>query len=167
MSGTMVVSSLFVPTIMIKKLTVKWTMVVSIFGYSVYIGTQFYPEFYTLIPGAIVLGLGAAPMWSAKCTYLSQVGNIYGQLTDKPVEPIIVSFFGIFFLFFQSASIWGNLISSLVLGNDDEDSNDTTDTNTTDLSTCGVNYCPWSSTSDSNSTDDNFNTSKSQLYTLA
>lgn len=29
------------------------------------------------------------------------------------VEPIIVRFFGIFFLFFQSSSVWGNLISSL------------------------------------------------------
>ena len=41
--------------------------------YSTYIGAQFYPEFYTLIPGAIILGMGAAPMWSAKCTYLTQV----------------------------------------------------------------------------------------------
>ena len=103
---------MFVPTIMIKKLTVKWTMVVSIFCYSAYIAAQFHPQFYTLVPGAIILGLGAAPMWSAKCTYLSQVGNIYGELTSQPVEPIIVKFFGIFFLFFQSSSIWGNLIAS-------------------------------------------------------
>ena len=41
-----------------------------------------------------------------------QVGSIYGEIADKPVEPIIVRFFGIFFLFFQSASIWGNLIAS-------------------------------------------------------
>ena len=41
--------------------------------YSTYIGAQFYPEFYTLIPGAVILGMGAAPMWSAKCTYLTQV----------------------------------------------------------------------------------------------
>ena len=69
-------------------------MVVSIFCYSAYIAAQFYPQFYTLIPGAIILGLGAAPMWSAKCTYLSQVGNIYAELTNQPVEPIIVKFFG-------------------------------------------------------------------------
>ena len=110
--AALVVSCMFVPTLLIKKLTVKWTMVVSIFCYSTYIAAQFHPQFYTLVPGAIILGLGAAPMWSAKCTYLSQVGNIYGELTNQPVEPIIVKFFGIFFLFFQSSSIWGNLISS-------------------------------------------------------
>merc|ERR1712223_1613164 len=99
--AALVTSCMFVPTIMIKKLTVKWTMVVSIFCYSAYIAAQFHPQFYTLVPGAIILGLGAAPMWSAKCTYLSQVGNIYGELTSQPVEPIIVKFFGIFFLFFS------------------------------------------------------------------
>ena len=28
-----------------------------------------------MIPGAILVGLGAAPMWSAKCTYLTEVGD--------------------------------------------------------------------------------------------
>ena len=75
---------------MIKKLTVKWTMVVLIFCYSTYIAAQFYPEFYTLIPGAIILGLGAAPMWSAKCTYLSQVrfNNKYGLWPWTSNEPL-------------------------------------------------------------------------------
>ena len=110
--AALVVSSMFVPTLLIKKLTVKWAMVVSIFCYSTYIAAQFHPEFYTLVPGAIILGIGAAPMWSAQCTYLSQIGNIYGELTNQPVEPILVKFFGIFFFFFQSNRIWGNLISS-------------------------------------------------------
>ncbi len=44
-------------------------------SYSVYVAAQFYPEFYTLIPAAIVVGLGAAPMWSAQCTYLTRLGQ--------------------------------------------------------------------------------------------
>ena len=71
--AALVISCMFVPSFLIKKLTVKWAMVVSMFCYSSYIAAQFYPQFYTLIPGAIILGLGAAPMWSAKCTYLTQV----------------------------------------------------------------------------------------------
>jgi len=168
--ASLVVSCMFVPSFMIKKLTVKWTMVVSIFCYSTYIAAQFYPEFYTLIPGAIILGLGAAPMWSAKCTYLSQVGNIYGELTDSPVEPIIVRFFGIFFLFFQSSSIWGNLISSAVLSLDESSNENVTQP---DLSTCGINYCPAAPSNESEeseseeSGDDNFSATPIQLYILA
>jgi len=48
-------------------------MAISMLGYSAYIASQFYPEYYTMIPGAILVGLGAAPMWSAKCTYLTEV----------------------------------------------------------------------------------------------
>lgn len=69
----LVVSCMFLPSWVIKKCTVKWAMVLSMLCYSTYIAAQFYPRFYTLIPAAIILGLGAAPMWSAKCTYLTQV----------------------------------------------------------------------------------------------
>ena len=73
--AALVLSCMFVPSIMIEKMTVKWALVVSVFCYSSYIASQFYPEFYTLLPTAVVLGLGAAPMWSAKCTYLTQVAH--------------------------------------------------------------------------------------------
>lgn len=52
--------------------------------------------------------------WSAKCTYLTQVGNRYAALIgDKSPEPSITKFFGFFFMMFQTSQIWGNLISSL------------------------------------------------------
>jgi len=53
---------MFVPTWLIKVLKCKWTIVVCQFCYSAYIAAQFYPTFYTLIPAAIILGFGAAPM---------------------------------------------------------------------------------------------------------
>lgn len=54
-------------------------------------------------------------MWASKATYLTQLGQVYAKLTDQPVEAIIVRFFGFFFLAWQTAELWGNLISSLVL----------------------------------------------------
>ncbi len=57
-----IVSSMFIPTWMIKKIEVKWTMVISQFCHSTYIAAQFYPTFYTLIPAAILLGLASAPL---------------------------------------------------------------------------------------------------------
>ena len=71
--ASLIISCCFMPSFLIKKFKVKWTLVLSILCYSFYIAAQFYPEFYTLIPTAFVLGLGAAPLWSAKCTYLTQV----------------------------------------------------------------------------------------------
>ena len=71
--AALVASCMFLPSWVIKTFTVKWGLVMSMFCYTAYIATQFYPQFYTIIPGAIVVGIGAAPMWSAKCTYLTQV----------------------------------------------------------------------------------------------
>uniref|UniRef100_A0A0K2UNC0 UNC93like proteinlike [Bombus terrestris] n=1 Tax=Lepeophtheirus salmonis TaxID=72036 RepID=A0A0K2UNC0_LEPSM len=118
--------------------------------YSLYIGAQFYPKFYTLIPAAIVLGMGAAPMWSAKCTYLTQVGNKYAEVTGKSVEKVVVRFFGIFFFFFQCSSILGHLISSLVLKRQKSNYTITED----DLSYCGINYCSARNTTDNFSVSD-------------
>ncbi len=75
--AALVVSCLILPAPAIARFTAKWTMVMSMLTYSVYIAAQFYPEFYTLIPAAILLGFGAAPMWSAQCTYLTRLGHRY------------------------------------------------------------------------------------------
>jgi len=171
--GALVVSCMFLPSFVIKKLTVKWGLVACMFCYSVYIAAQFYPSFGTLVPASIIVGIGAAPMWSAKCTYLTQVGNRYADLTRTQVEPIIVRFFGIFFLFFQSSSIWGPLISSAVLGADKNETIKIDDDSVSHAAQkCGYNYCPPSSSCSANVTtedsgEDNFAVSKSSLYIIA
>jgi Ion channel regulatory protein UNC-93 len=111
--AALVVSCVFIPTFLIKRLTVKWTLCLSMLCYTPYIASQFYPKFYTLVPAGVLLGIGAAPMWASKATYLTQVAGVYAKLTDQSVDGIIVRFFGFFFLAWQTAELWGNLISSL------------------------------------------------------
>lgn len=111
--AALVVSCIFLPTLIIRKLTVKWTLVCSMLCYAPYIAFQLFPRFYTLVPAGILVGMGAAPMWASKATYLTQVGQVYAKITEQAVDAIIVRFFGFFFLAWQSAELWGNLISSL------------------------------------------------------
>lgn len=111
--AALVVSCIFVPTFVIKRLTAKWTLCFSMLCYVPYIGSQFYPKFYTLVPAGVILGIGAAPMWASKASYLTQVAGVYAKLTDQSVDGIIVRFFGFFFLAWQTSELWGNLISSL------------------------------------------------------
>ncbi|KAF2904025.1 hypothetical protein ILUMI_02152 [Ignelater luminosus] len=140
--AALVVSCIFVPTFLIKRLTAKWTLCLSMLCYAPYIGAQFYPKFYTLVPAGVLLGIGAAPMWASKASYLTQVAGVYAKLTDQGVDGIIVRFFGFFFLAWQTAELWGNLISSLVLSNPhgahgESSSNATTAT----YESCGANFC--------------------------
>ena len=96
--ASLITSSMLLPSYVIKLLTVKWTLPLCMLCYTIYICTQFYPEFYTIIPSGILVGFAAAPLWIAKCTYLTQVAERYANLMSVDVEPIIVRFFGIFFL---------------------------------------------------------------------
>lgn len=88
-------------------------------------------------------------MWASKATYLTQLGQVYAKITDQSVEAIIVRFFGFFFLAWQTAELWGNLISSLVLssgahgGGHDGNS-------TSSLDSCGANFCVVSTSGNAN-----------------
>ncbi|MPC17515.1 UNC93-like protein [Portunus trituberculatus] len=149
----LVVSCCFLPSLFIKFLKSKYTMALCMGAYSTYIAAQFYPTLSSLLPTGILLGIAAAPLWSAKCTYLTKVGNKYADLTGQNEEVIVTRYFGIFFLFFQSTQVWGNLISSTVLSSGGEELNKTEE----ELNQCGYNFCLTEETeknSTGNGTDD-------------
>uniref|UniRef100_A0A8C0MEW2 Protein unc-93 homolog A n=2 Tax=Canis lupus familiaris TaxID=9615 RepID=A0A8C0MEW2_CANLF len=114
--GGVLLSSMFLPPLLIKKFGCKWTIVVSMCCYVAFSLGNFYASWYTLIPTSILLGLGAAPLWSAQCTYLTIMGNTEAKNVGKVGRDVVNQYFGIFFLIFQSSGVWGNLISSLVFG---------------------------------------------------
>ncbi|XP_076059850.1 UNC93-like protein [Oratosquilla oratoria] len=134
----LIISSLFLPTWLIRRLTAKWTIVVCIFFYATYIAMQFYPTIYTLTPAGALVGLAAAPLWTAKCYIITQTGQRYAALVGEDKEVIITRFFGFFFLLFQFSQVWGNLISSLVLSPGDEGEQPTAEEQ---LKFCGANFC--------------------------
>lgn len=112
-------------------------------------------------------------MWASKATYLTQLGQVYAKITDQAVEAIIVRFFGFFFLgmysnknymifwrrthvfvAWQSAELWGNLISSLVLSSGAHGSGGGHSGNSSDASAalelCGANFCVVQTTDNAN-----------------
>ncbi|XP_045191368.1 protein unc-93 homolog A-like [Mercenaria mercenaria] len=143
--GALVVSCMFSPPFIIARLGCKWTVFASMLCYILYMGANFYAVWGTIVPSAIILGFGAAPLWSAKCTYLTETATWYAKQTGATVDDIINRFFGVFFMLFQSGQIWGNLISSLVFRKT-ESRNITAE----DLLTCGADFCP---SSDANNTN--------------
>lgn len=92
----------------------KWTIALSFITYMPFILAQFYPRLYTLVPGGAAVGFGGGPLWCAKCTYLTVIAEAFSTLigSEKKQDAMIVRFFGLFFLFYQMAQVWGNLISS-------------------------------------------------------
>ncbi|CAH1778622.1 unnamed protein product [Owenia fusiformis] len=136
--AALVVSCMFLPKFLIAHFGCKWTIVAAIVCYSAYIAANFHAVWATIVPGAIILGFGAAPLWSAKCTYVTEVGKKYALLSGESKDAVINRFFGIFFLIFQTSQIWGNLISSFVLNRRVDNS---TRPSEEILAQCGANYC--------------------------
>lgn len=149
----LIFSSLFLPKLIIRKLGCKVTLVICILTYTPYIAANFYPSMATFIPTAILIGLGAAPLWSAKCTYLNEISALYAAQTSDTADVVTAKFFGVFFMVFQNTQIWGNLVSYYVLKpNQDSFSNATSlvefidapnevvSVATTNVS-CGADFC--------------------------
>lgn len=90
----------------------KWTVALSFTAYMPFIMSQFYPKFYTMIPAGLSVGFGGGPLWCAKCTYLTVASEAYSQITGIKSDVLVIRFFGLFFMFYQFAQVWGNLISS-------------------------------------------------------
>ncbi|XP_039737471.1 protein unc-93 homolog A isoform X1 [Pteropus medius] len=114
--GAVLLSSMLLPPLLIRTLGCKWTIVASMSCYVAFSLGNFYASWYTLIPTSILLGLGAAPLWSAQGTYLTLMGNVQAEEAGRVARDVVNRYFGIFFLIFQSSGVWGNLISSLVFG---------------------------------------------------
>jgi hypothetical protein len=93
-----------------------------------------------MITASILVGLCAAPLWTAQCSYFTIIGNRYAKINNENEDAAVSRFFGIFFMFFQISSITGSIISSTVLK--PKPINGSEDT-PTDMAFCGANDCPW------------------------
>lgn len=101
--AALVLSCMFVPSVAIGKLGCKWTIAASMCCYVVYMAANFYAVWGLMAPASIIIGLGAAPLWSAKCTYLTQMAVWYSKMTGTTQDDIVNRFFGFFFMFFQTS----------------------------------------------------------------
>lgn len=115
MYATVILSTLFLPKLVIQKFGCKNALVICILTYVPYFAANFYPHIATFIPTAILQGIGCGPLWAAKCTYINEISVSYAAFSKEKPDIITPRFFGIFFMIFQNTQIWGNLISFFVL----------------------------------------------------
>ncbi|XP_054009390.1 UNC93-like protein isoform X1 [Hylaeus anthracinus] len=141
--GSLIFSNIFLPTLIISLLGCKWTISLCILTYVPFMAAQFYPKFYTMIPAGLLLGIGAGPLWCAKCTYLTVAAEAFSTLSDVTADVLVTRFFGVFFMFYQMAQVWGNLISSAVLSYamDEVPANVTVLNSSVVAEACGANFC--------------------------
>ena len=115
--STTVVSCLLAPLI-INKISTKWTMIVAFILFTGYFAGNFYPKEYMLIPLGLILGLLGGPLMAAQMTYATTLSLTYAQHALKLDQDSVVNkYMSIFCGFYRSSYLWGNLITTLVLTN--------------------------------------------------
>ncbi|KAJ9597854.1 hypothetical protein L9F63_011296 [Diploptera punctata] len=131
----LILSNVFLPVVIIRKFGCKWAIAVSFIAYN------------ALYRGTILRQI------------LHYDTSRSANLIKVPAETLVVRFFGIFFMIFQFAQVWGNLISSLVFS-----SGETKPLFSNVSAICGKNFCP------GNEVNENSNMEKppdEQIYIVA
>ena len=103
--AVLVISCLFVPKLMIRFIGHRWTIVVSFVGYILYMAANGYAVWSTMITASVLVGLCAAPLWTAQCSYFIIIAQHYHRLTGQTTHHVVSRFFGLFFMFFQACEL--------------------------------------------------------------
>ena len=99
--GTLVASCLFLPRYLMSLLGHKWTMCFSMMGFISWMAANGYPVWATMLPGSILTGLCAAPLWAAQGSYFAILSKRYAYISHQEESAVLTRFFGIFFFVFQ------------------------------------------------------------------
>lgn len=97
----LMLSCMFVPKLLTTRIGFKWTIPLSFSGYILWMAANGYAHWYTMVPASIIVGICAAPLWTAQCSYFTKMGGRYAELNQEDEQAVITRFFGYFFMFFQ------------------------------------------------------------------
>ncbi|CAF1344856.1 unnamed protein product [Adineta ricciae] len=129
--GSSLITSLFFTTPIGYIFGYKWSIVGGQLGAMVYVASNMYPQQWLMFSTAVICGVFRACMFMAQEAYVSVLAG--GEDENDNDEKKNRKYFSIFFSAYQSAEIWGNLISYLVLRKNPA-------TVETDLEQCGANF---------------------------
>ncbi|XP_057310497.1 UNC93-like protein [Hydractinia symbiolongicarpus] len=113
--ASLMLSCFFLPPLLIKNLGCKYTIALSSLGFIPYTVAHFYPTWWIFMTASVILGTFAAPLWSAKASYITKIAMHYASVTNENPSVLTTKFFGISLTMFQLSQISGNLFSSLLL----------------------------------------------------
>ncbi len=116
----------FVTPGIVRFLGTKYSLLFGFICHTIYIASNYYPEYYTLIPSSILLGIGSGPVWAGLSTHLATTAITLAPHVSDSIDIVISKFTGTFFFIFQLTQVFGNVVSSLVLFPYGETMNDTT-----------------------------------------
>ena len=99
--AALMLSSLITPKIMINYIGYKWSIPLSTSGYILWMAANGYAVWGTMVTASILVGLCAAPLWTAQKSYFTIIARRYATLTQEDADAMVARFLGIFYGIFQ------------------------------------------------------------------
>ena len=141
-TGGGLISCIVAPAV-IQKIGAKGALITSWICLAIFVGSNYYPKAYILLPGAAIEGISTGLMWTAQGAFVTTIAMEYSVIIQDTLDHVLSRFFGIFCMAFQSTQIWGNIISSAVLHESPPSTNTSANGTAPPPSYCGADDCPW------------------------
>ncbi|XP_074128461.1 protein unc-93 homolog B1 [Sminthopsis crassicaudata] len=111
---TPVVALLYTP-VLIRFFGTKWVMFLAVGIYALFVSTNYWERYYTLVPSAVALGVAIVPLWASMGNYITRMSQKYYEYVNYKEEhvqeqrrpprgthtPFLVVFHTIFYSFFH------------------------------------------------------------------
>ena len=112
--GVFLVSGLFASTV-IRILGTKYTALFSYILLTTYTLANFYPQWYTLVPVTVLVGIGLGPQFASLNTHITTIAIRYAPALKENPDYLVSLFTGIHTMFFKFSYIPGNLATTIIL----------------------------------------------------
>uniref|UniRef100_A0A8C4NBR7 Unc-93 homolog B1, TLR signaling regulator n=2 Tax=Eptatretus burgeri TaxID=7764 RepID=A0A8C4NBR7_EPTBU len=116
-----IISLLYTP-LLIRFFGTKWVIYLATGIYALFVSTNYWERYYTLVPAATAIGTIIVPLWASLGNYITRMGQKYcefvhykdhqdkpEQLTKDKAHKYIITFQCIFYAFFELSFVWAEL----------------------------------------------------------
>ncbi|XP_019354315.1 protein unc-93 homolog B1 isoform X1 [Alligator mississippiensis] len=84
---TPIVALLYTP-ILIRFFGTKWTMFLAVGIYALFVSTNYWERYYTLVPSAVAIGIAIVPLWASMGNYITRMAQKYYEYVNYKEEHV-------------------------------------------------------------------------------
>ncbi|NWV67475.1 UN93B protein, partial [Malurus elegans] len=80
------VAALLYTPVLIRFFGTKWAMFLAVGIYALFVSSNYWERYYTLVPSAVAIGVVIVPLWASMGTYITQMGQKYYEYVNYKEE---------------------------------------------------------------------------------
>uniref|UniRef100_A0A8B9LH67 Unc-93 homolog B1, TLR signaling regulator n=1 Tax=Astyanax mexicanus TaxID=7994 RepID=A0A8B9LH67_ASTMX len=125
---TPIVGLLYTP-ILIRFLGTKWMMFLASGIYALFVSTNYWERYYTLVPSAVAIGVAIVPLWASMGSYITRMAQQYYEYVNYKEEHVqeqkrlpkgachqyVIIFQSVFYIFFHLSFVFAEFPMILFL----------------------------------------------------